>query len=125
MREVFFGVERAAGIEPATLAWKARALPLCNARDRSRSRVGEQTARVPLGGARRSLVGRAGFEPAYRFREPNLQSGAINHSTTDPRWGPAEIRDGQIPFLLLGFAGAIIPPRGAQSRVRKRNGAPT
>ena len=28
-------VERAAGIEPATLAWKARALPLCNARARS------------------------------------------------------------------------------------------
>lgn len=28
-------LERAAGIEPATLAWKARALPLCNARDRS------------------------------------------------------------------------------------------
>ena len=26
-------LERAAGIEPATLAWKARALPLCNARD--------------------------------------------------------------------------------------------
>ena len=26
------GLERAAGIEPATLAWKARALPLCNAR---------------------------------------------------------------------------------------------
>jgi hypothetical protein len=25
-------MERAAGIEPATLAWKARALPLCNAR---------------------------------------------------------------------------------------------
>jgi hypothetical protein len=35
-------VERAAGIEPATLAWKARALPLCNARE----------------------LGRAGFEPA-------------------------------------------------------------
>ena len=34
----------------------------------------------------RSLVGRAGFEPAYRFREPNLQSGAFNHSTTYPRW---------------------------------------
>ena len=31
------------------------------------------------------MVGRAGFEPAYRFREPNLQSGAINHSTTDPQ----------------------------------------
>ncbi len=28
-------VERAAGIEPATLAWKARALPLCNARGAS------------------------------------------------------------------------------------------
>jgi hypothetical protein len=27
-------LERAAGIEPATLAWKARALPLCNARAR-------------------------------------------------------------------------------------------
>src|ERR1700722_18069934 len=26
-------MERAAGIEPATLAWKARALPLCNARE--------------------------------------------------------------------------------------------
>ncbi len=26
-------LERAAGIEPATLAWKARALPLCNARE--------------------------------------------------------------------------------------------
>ncbi len=35
------------------------------------------------------VVGRAGFEPAYRFREPNLQSGAINHSTTDPRSGLA------------------------------------
>jgi peptidoglycan/LPS O-acetylase OafA/YrhL len=31
------------------------------------------------------LVGRGGFEPPYRFREPNLQSGAINHSTTDPK----------------------------------------
>jgi peptidoglycan/LPS O-acetylase OafA/YrhL len=31
------------------------------------------------------LVGRGGFEPPYRFREPNLQSGAINHSTTDPQ----------------------------------------
>ena len=28
-------LERAAGIEPATLAWKARALPLCNARART------------------------------------------------------------------------------------------
>ena len=29
-------------------------------------------------------MGRAGFEPAYRFRGPNLQSGAINHSATYP-----------------------------------------
>ena len=32
-----FSLERAAGIEPATLAWKARALPLCNARGASRN----------------------------------------------------------------------------------------
>jgi hypothetical protein len=36
-------LERAAGIEPALSAWKAEALPLCNAR---------------------GVVGRAGFEPA-------------------------------------------------------------
>ena len=53
----------------------------------------------PFRDTRRSLVGRAGFEPAYRFREPNLQSGAINHSTTDPGWGPAEIRAPRVPFL--------------------------
>ncbi len=62
-------LERAARIELATLAWKARALPLCNAR----------------GPVRRELVGRVGFEPTYHFREPNLQSGAINHSATYPR----------------------------------------
>ena len=38
-------MERAAGIEPALSAWKAEALPLCNAR-------------------KLKLVGRAGFEPA-------------------------------------------------------------
>jgi hypothetical protein len=32
LMEYRFFLERAAGIEPATLAWKARALPLCNAR---------------------------------------------------------------------------------------------
>jgi len=36
LRRVIGFVERAAGIEPATLAWKARALPLCNARARFR-----------------------------------------------------------------------------------------
>ena len=40
----FSFLERAARIELATSAWKAEALPLCNAR----------------------AVGRAGFEPAYR-----------------------------------------------------------
>ncbi len=32
----------------------------------------------------RSVVG-AGFEPANPFREPDLQSGAINHSAIPPR----------------------------------------
>ena len=31
----FSDLERVAGIEPATLAWKARALPLCNTRGHS------------------------------------------------------------------------------------------
>ena len=30
--KVFMAQERIAGIEPAPLAWKARALPLCNIR---------------------------------------------------------------------------------------------
>ena len=37
-------LERAAGIEPATLAWKARALPLCNARTRVPVRIFYRTA---------------------------------------------------------------------------------
>ncbi len=71
-----FFLERAAGIEPATLAWKARALPLCNAR----SVLGHGSI---LG---RLMVGRVGFEPTYRVSGPDLQSGAFNHSTTYPRW---------------------------------------
>jgi len=53
----------------------------------------ESNSRLLLGRQRHyhyatpALVGRAGFEPAYRFREPNLQSGAFNHSTTYPRVG--------------------------------------
>src|SRR5208283_3833098 len=44
------------------------------------------------------MVGRAGFEPAYRFREPNLQSGAINHSTTDPQQPFRTANHGTIPW---------------------------
>ncbi|GEM_PF-6707229 len=93
-------MERAAGIEPATLAWKARALPLCNAR--AQSVLLRSGGACPLRHAPPAcfLVGRAGFEPAYRLREPGLQPGAINHSTTDPRCGPALIREVQPPFLL-------------------------
>ena len=53
----------------------------------------------PWWDARRHRVGRAGFEPAYRFREPGLQPGAINPSTTDPRWGPAQLRVARGSFL--------------------------
>ena len=54
--------QRAARIELATSAWKAEALPLCNAR----------------------VVGRAGFEPAYSVSWTDLQSVAFNHSATYP-----------------------------------------
>ena len=56
------------------------------------------------------LVGRAGFEPAYRFREPGLQPGAINHSTTDPGWGPAVIRERRVAFLPLRTASLRARP---------------
>lgn len=39
----FWGMERAAGIEPACLAWKARALPLSYARD-----FGKNPTVIPL-----------------------------------------------------------------------------
>ncbi len=45
------------------------------------------------------MVGRAGFEPAYRFREPNLQSGAISHSTTYPRLRQTVVRAGVLRLL--------------------------
>lgn len=85
-------LERAAGIEPALSAWKAEALPLCNAREK--------------------LVGRAGFEPAYSFRWTDLQSVAFNHSATYPR-GTAALgttRPGPSPVaervkLLIDFFG--------------------
>ena len=57
-------MERAAGIEPATLAWKARALPLCNARARSDFELRRDGARSLSGPRAADLVGRAGFEPA-------------------------------------------------------------
>ena len=42
-------MERAAGIEPATLAWKARALPLCNARTLwFLTRSGKQRPMLPI-----------------------------------------------------------------------------
>lgn len=57
-------LERVAGIEPATLAWKARALPLCNTRGRH-------------------WAGRDS-NPRTACRT-DLQSVAFNHSATYPR----------------------------------------
>ena len=53
-------LERAAGIEPATLAWKARALPLCNAR-----------APEPFA----ARFGYAAVHPAWRKRSRNWWAG--------------------------------------------------
>lgn len=54
--------ERIVGIEPTSLAWKARALPL------SYTRTMEEV----------------GFEPTYAMRT-DLQSVTFNHSVTPPQ----------------------------------------
>src|SRR6185503_5045156 len=102
-------MERAAGIEPATLAWKARALPLCNARGRPEE----------------EMVGRVGFEPTYRFREPNLQSGAINHSATYPR---AHVKRDCAGYDTTGAASSQARKIGAALRPMSQpltNGSPS
>src|ERR1700676_4986196 len=67
-------LERAARIELATSAWKAETLPLCNART--------------------FLVGRAGFEPAYRIAE---QIYSLPPLTTRP---PTHAGPGQPPSIM-------------------------
>ena len=71
-------LERETGIEPASLAWKAKVLPL------NYSAVpGRHASRRDLPCAPCLLVERAGFEPAY-YKPADLQSAAINHSATSP-----------------------------------------
>jgi len=77
-----------AGIEPATLAWKARALPLCNTRD------------CPWAGR--------DSNPRTACRT-DLQSVAFNRSATYPR-GP-KLVTGRDP-------GVLLPSNGADDRIR-------
>ena len=63
-------MERVAGIEPASLAWKAKVLPLNYSRISGISGCHEDT-QYP-----RFLVERAGFEPA-KSKTPELQSGPV------------------------------------------------
>ena len=72
-------MERETGIEPVSLAWKAKVLPL------NYSRAGSPTLIDSLGGL--TLVEEAGFEPAYAMRA-DLQSAAFNHSATPPEVSP-------------------------------------
>src|SRR6218665_2706564 len=79
-------LERETGIEPASLAWKARVLPLNYSRPGAPSRgLGPRESRT-LSGLRETgaVVEGAGFEPAYSKRA-DLQSAAINHSATPPQ----------------------------------------
>ncbi len=80
--------ERVAGIEPATLAWKARALPLCNTRD------------CPWAGR--------DSNPRTACRT-DLQSVAFNHSATYPRG--RKLVTGRDP-------GVLLPSNGADDRIR-------
>ena len=69
------------GIEPTSLAWKAKVLPLNYTRglrffDQQKSLPGESTIQT-------KMVEGAGFEPAYSERT-DLQSVAFNHSATPP-----------------------------------------
>jgi hypothetical protein len=89
-------LERAAGIEPATLAWKARALPLCNARV--------------------SLVGREGFEPPYRDAE---QIYSLSPLTTRPptRSGPTVVTGGATGVLFRAIGNTPAKPGPALPNV--------
>ena len=71
-------MERETGIEPVSLAWKAKVLPL------NYSRPGSLK---PLPRLAKVLVEEAGFEPAYAMRA-DLQSAAFNHSATPPEASP-------------------------------------
>ena len=71
-------LERETGIEPVSLAWKAKVLPLNYSRPGS-----HQNTRLDL----QVLVEEAGFEPAYAMRA-DLQSAAFNHSATPPEASP-------------------------------------
>ncbi len=85
------------------------------------------SAPVTRASGRPTWVVGAGFEPANRFREPILQTGAINHSATPPRWSrrrdsnpqPAVYKTAALPVELrrrdqsprLSFANRR-PPSG-------------
>jgi hypothetical protein len=80
-------LERAAGIEPARLAWKARALPLHHARaaksgkDRAKKgQAGPQRARSGTGCTRSCRRARATREP-----DPRADAGAAEGAALRPR----------------------------------------
>ena len=81
-------LERAAGIEPASSAWKAEVLPLNYARKPFyllTLPAPKQTLTNTLPGiTRRKLVEGAGFEPA-KAEPSDLQSDPFGHSGTPPK----------------------------------------
>ncbi len=67
-------LERVAGIEPASSAWKAAALPL------------SYTRRAIACTSQRLVKWWRGLDSNQRtLSRPDLQSGAFNHSTTPPK----------------------------------------
>ncbi len=77
-------MERVAGIEPASSAWKAVTLPLSYTRLRHHTSYTDYYAVLP---ATYSDLGKwwRGLDSNQRtLTRPDLQSGAFNHSTTPP-----------------------------------------
>ncbi len=80
--EKYKNLERAKGIEPSRLAWKARALPLSYARlPHTFGYVASNARRRRLGRPR--LVGREGFEPP-KAMPTDLQSAPFDHLGISP-----------------------------------------
>jgi hypothetical protein len=80
-------LERETGIEPVSLAWKAKVLPLNYSRlvaANTASATGILTKFIDRLRQSFAVVEEAGFEPAYAMRA-DLQSAAFNHSATPPQ----------------------------------------
>ena len=85
MRDRCCGLERVAGIEPASSAWKAEVLPLNYTRRYLLFRTAPPTGPSSSSFATANLVEGEGFEPS-KAKPSDLQSGPFDHSGTPPEF---------------------------------------